>query len=125
MIDSGSDINCIHPDVVKRLGIHTEKIGKPFSVSGLGHSILTVSKETEKCILRFKNHLEIIQLNVLRIPDVDVILGLPWILNTAQAIIMTRQKLHLVPVSALVTATMVKEKETTKRNKVKKIKCYS
>jgi len=79
LIDSGSDINCIHPDVVKKLGIHTEKIGKPFSVSGLGHGILTVSKETEKCILRFKNHLEIIQLNVLRIPDVDVILGLPWI----------------------------------------------
>ena len=78
LIDSGSDINCIHP-VVKKLGIHTEKIGKPFSVSGLGHGILTVSKETEKCILRFKNHLEIIQLNVLRIPDVDVILCLPWI----------------------------------------------
>jgi len=36
-------------------------------------------KETEKCILCYKNHLEIIQFYVLRIPDVDVILGLPWI----------------------------------------------
>jgi len=79
LIDSGSDINCIHPDIVKKLGIQTQKIAKPFNVSGLGHGIPTVNKETEKCILRFKNHLEIIQLNVLRIPDVDVILGLPWI----------------------------------------------
>jgi len=31
---------------------------------------------------------------------------------------MTRQKLHSIPVSALVTATMVKEKETIKRSKV-------
>jgi len=79
LIDSGSNINCIHPDVVKKLGIQTEKIKKPFNVSGLGYGIPTVSKETEKCILRFKNHLEIIQLHVLRIPDVDVILSLPWI----------------------------------------------
>ena len=79
LIDSGSDLNFIHPDVVKKLGIKTQKIDKPFRVSGLGYGIPNVSKETEKCILRFKNHLEIIQLYVLRIPDVDVILGLPWI----------------------------------------------
>jgi len=79
LIDSGSDINCIYPDTVKKLGIKTQKIAKSFNVSGLDHGIPTINKETEKCILRLKNHLEIIQLNVLRIPDVDVILGLPWI----------------------------------------------
>ena len=79
LIDSGSDINCIHPDIVKKFGIRTERMDKPFNVSGLGYGVSLVSKETEKCILRYKNHLEIIQLNVLRIPDVDVILGLPWI----------------------------------------------
>ena len=38
-------------------------------------------REMYSCILRFKNHYEIIQLHSLRIPDVDIILGLPWIEN--------------------------------------------
>ena len=79
LIDSGSDLNFIHPDAVKKLGIKTKSISKPFSVSGLGFGVSKVYEETEKCIMRFKNHMEIIQLFVLRIPDVDVILGLPWI----------------------------------------------
>ena len=79
LIDSGSDLNFIHPNFVKSSGIKTKKLDKPFNVTGLGHGIPSVREETEKCILRFKNHLEIIQLYVLRIPDVDIILGLPWI----------------------------------------------
>ncbi len=78
LIDSGSDLNFIHPDFVKKFGIKTQKIDKPFRVSGLGYGLPVVKEETEKCILRFKNHMEIIQLYV-RIPDVDIILGLPWI----------------------------------------------
>jgi len=49
-IFTGSDLNFIHPDVVKKLGIKTQKIDKPFRVSGLGYGIPNVSKETEKCI---------------------------------------------------------------------------
>ena len=79
LIDSGSDLNFIHPDTAKKLGINTQTIDKPFRVSGLGYGLPIVNRETEKCILRFKNHLEIIKLYVLRIPDVDIILGLPWI----------------------------------------------
>jgi len=79
LIDFSSDLNFIHPEIIKKLGIKTERINKSFSVSGLGYGISNVTKETEKCILRYKNHLEIIQFYVLRIPDVDVILGLPWI----------------------------------------------
>ena len=79
LIDSGSDLNFIHPDAVKKLGIKTQRIDKSFRVSGLGYGLPVVKEETEKCILRFKNHLEIIQLYVLRIPDIEIILGLPWI----------------------------------------------
>jgi len=61
LIDSGSDLNFIHPEVVKKLGIKTKRINKSFSVSGLGYRISNVTKETEKCILRYKNHLENIQ----------------------------------------------------------------
>ena len=79
LIDSGSDLNFIHPDFLKCTGIGSSYIKNPFNVSGLGYGVSPVKKETEKCILRFKNHFEIIQLYVLRIPDVDIILGLPWI----------------------------------------------
>ena len=48
LIDSGSDLNFIHPEVVKRLGIQTKKIDQPFSVSGLGYGISNISRETEK-----------------------------------------------------------------------------
>ena len=44
LIDSGSDLNFIHLDVVKKLGIKTQKIDKPFQVSGLGYGIPNVSK---------------------------------------------------------------------------------
>ncbi len=79
MIDSGSELNFIHPEFAKAFGIKLQKIEKPFKVAGLGHGVLTVNKETEKCILRLRNHLEIIQLYSLKIPDVDIILGVPWI----------------------------------------------
>ena len=79
LIDSGSDLNFVHPGFLKYAKIKTEQIDHPFNVSGLGYGVSNVSKESEKCILRFKNHLETIKLHVLRIPDVDIILGLPWI----------------------------------------------
>ncbi len=79
LIDSESELNFIHPDFAKAFGIKLQKIEKPFKVAGLGQGTLTVKKETEKCILRLRNHLEIIQLYALRIPDVDIILGVPWI----------------------------------------------
>jgi len=79
LIDSGADLNFIHPDYAKLIGINLNKIDEPFGVSGLGYGISKVRKETEKCMLRHKNHYEIIKLYALRIPDVDIILGLPWI----------------------------------------------
>ena len=79
LIDSGADLNFIHPDFAKLCGIKLDKIKEPFGVSGLGYGVSKVRMETEKCILRHKNHYETIQLYALRIPDVDVILGLPWI----------------------------------------------
>eukprot|EP00833_Pecoramyces_ruminatium_P003331 jgi/Orpsp1_1/1177363/evm.model.c7180000061152.1 len=79
LIDSGADMNFIHPSFAKYAGIKFQTIDEPFGVSGLGYGISKVKKETEKCMLRHKNHLEVIQLYSLRIPDVDIILGLPWI----------------------------------------------
>jgi len=79
LIDSGSDINCIHPEFARVNNIKLMNIDNSFKVAGLGYGLSTVKKITEKCILRFKNHYEIIQLHSLRIPDVDIILGLPWI----------------------------------------------
>ncbi|OUM56351.1 hypothetical protein PIROE2DRAFT_26058, partial [Piromyces sp. E2] len=54
-------------DFAKLCGIKLEKINEPFGVSGLGYGISKVKKETEKCILRYKNHLEVIKLFALRI----------------------------------------------------------
>jgi len=79
LIDSGADLSFIHSDFAKLCGIKLEKISDPFGVSGLGYDVSKVKKETEKCILRHKNHLEVVKLFALRIPDVDVILGIPWI----------------------------------------------
>jgi len=79
LIDSGSDLNFIHPSFVRAFGIESSKIEKSIKVTGLGNGIHTVYNETEKCILRFRNHFEVLKFYVLEIPDVDVILGLPWI----------------------------------------------
>ena len=79
LIDSGSDINCMHPEFARVNKINLINADNSFKVAGLGYGLSTVKKMTEKCILRFKNHLEVIQLYALRIPDVDIILGLPWI----------------------------------------------
>jgi len=79
LIDSGSDINCIHPEFARINNIKLVYADNSFKVAGLGYGLSTVKKMTEKCILRFKNHMEVIQLFALRIPDVDIILGLPWI----------------------------------------------
>ena len=62
LIDSGSDINCIHPEFARVNNIKLLKAENPFKVAGLGYGLSTVKKMTEKCILRFKNHLEVIQL---------------------------------------------------------------
>ena len=79
LIDSGFDINCIHPEFARVNNIKLINIDNSFKVAGLGYGLSTVKKITEKCILRFKNHYEIIQLHSLRIHDVDIILGLSWI----------------------------------------------
>ena len=39
LIDSGADLNFIHPDFAKLCGIRLEKIGEPFGVSGLGYGV--------------------------------------------------------------------------------------
>eukprot|EP00833_Pecoramyces_ruminatium_P005315 jgi/Orpsp1_1/1179347/evm.model.c7180000068960.2 len=78
-INSGSDINFIHPEFARVNNFELMNIVNSFKVVGLGYGLSTVKKISEKCILRFKNHHEIIQLYSLRIPDVDIILGLPWI----------------------------------------------
>jgi len=78
LIDSGSDLNFVHPDLVKKYNIKTKEITQ-FRVTGLGRDVSIVESITDKCILRFRNHFEIIQLYVLRIPDVDIIFGYPWI----------------------------------------------
>eukprot|EP00833_Pecoramyces_ruminatium_P014089 jgi/Orpsp1_1/1188121/evm.model.d7180000062592.1 len=79
LVDSGSDLNFIHPNFANAAGIKLYNIKKPFHVAGLGEGVSTVNRETEKCILRLKNHREAIQFYVLRIPDVDIILGISWI----------------------------------------------
>jgi len=79
LIDFGSDINCIHPEFARVNNIKLMKVENPFKVAGLGYGLSTVKKTTEKCIIRFKNHFENIQLYALHIPDVDIILGLSWI----------------------------------------------
>jgi len=77
LIDSRSDIKCIHLEFVEVNSIKLMKAENPFKVAGLGYGLSTVKKITEKCIFRFKNHLVIVQLYAICIPDVDIILELP------------------------------------------------
>eukprot|EP00833_Pecoramyces_ruminatium_P013136 jgi/Orpsp1_1/1187168/evm.model.d7180000055902.1 len=79
LIDSGSDINYIHPEFARVNNIELTNIDISFIVAGLGYRLSTVKRITEKCILRIKNHYEIIQLHSLHILDVDILLGLPRI----------------------------------------------
>ena len=79
LIDSGFDINCIYQEFARVNNIKLMKVENPFKVAGLGYGLSTIKKTIEKCILRFKNHFENIQLYALHIPDVDIILGLSWI----------------------------------------------
>ena len=79
LVDSGSDLNFIHPEFSKLCGIKLEKFNKSFGVSGLGYGISKVKKEAEKCILRYKNHFEVIKFYAISIPDVDIILRILWI----------------------------------------------
>ncbi|OUM70392.1 hypothetical protein PIROE2DRAFT_31049, partial [Piromyces sp. E2] len=53
-------------DFIKKYNIGTNEI-KPFRVTGLGKDVSIVESITEKCVLRFRNHFEVIQLYVLRI----------------------------------------------------------
>jgi len=78
LVDSGSELNFINPELAKDVGIKLENV-EPFRVSGVNDGITSVWERTEKCMLRCRNHYEIIQLYGLKVPGVDVILGLPWI----------------------------------------------
>jgi len=72
-------LNFIHPTIVNNNKIKFNEVKRPFNVTGQGYGISTIYEQTEKCILHFKNHFEVIQLYALYIPDVDIILGIPWI----------------------------------------------
>jgi len=78
LIDSGSELNFIDPNLAKDFGINFERV-ESFRVSGVSDGVASVWEKTEKCMLRCRNHLEVIQLYGLKVPGVDVILGLPWI----------------------------------------------
>ena len=53
LIDSGSDINCMHPKFARVNKINLINADNSFKVAGLGYGLSTVKKMTEKCILRF------------------------------------------------------------------------
>ena len=76
---NSDDLNFIHPESARINKFILNLIEKPFKVAGLGYGTSNVSKETEKCILRLRNHFEVIKLYSFRISDVDIILGFPWI----------------------------------------------
>ena len=95
LIDSGSGLNFIHPTFVNNNKIKLNEIKRPFNVTGLGYGISTIYKQTEKCILRFKNNFEVIQLYALYIPDLDIILGIPWIKKTLSNELLLLKKIFL------------------------------
>jgi len=76
---NSDDLNFIHPESARINKFILNLIEKPFEVAGLGYRTSNVNKETEKCILRLRNYFEVIKLYSLRIPNVDIILGLLWI----------------------------------------------
>jgi len=74
LIDTGYNLNFIYPDFIK-------KYKNFFRVTGLGKDVSIVESITDKYILRFCNHFEIIHIYLLRIPDVDIIFGYTWNCN--------------------------------------------
>ena len=50
LIDSGSDLNYVHPDLVKKYNIKTKEITQ-FRVTGLGRDVSIVESITDKCIV--------------------------------------------------------------------------
>jgi len=109
LIDTGSDINTIHPEFARKNKIKLQDINEPFDITGLCYEgkkkekknneekekeeeeeddatslNIKVTQITEKCIFRIRNHLEVIQLYAFSIPstiEVDIVLGIPWILK--------------------------------------------
>ncbi|OUM70104.1 hypothetical protein PIROE2DRAFT_37669, partial [Piromyces sp. E2] len=62
---------------VKKNDIKMNELEESFRVAGVGNGFIRIREQTEKCMLRCRNHLEVIQLYGLRVPGVDIILGLP------------------------------------------------
>jgi len=54
-----------------------KELDESFRVAGVGDGFVRIKEQTEKYMLRRRNYLEVIQLYGLKVPGIDIILGLP------------------------------------------------
>ncbi|OUM66406.1 hypothetical protein PIROE2DRAFT_40809 [Piromyces sp. E2] len=60
LIDSGSELNFIDPNFAKKNDIKMSELKESFRVAGVGNEFIRIREQTEKCMLRRRNHLEVL-----------------------------------------------------------------
>lgn len=81
LIDSGAQINVISSTFLRSYPLSTVNLWRPISVTNVDGTPNRLGKVTQKTVqlLRIGNHQESIELHVVDLPDVDIILGHPWL----------------------------------------------
>lgn len=79
-IDSGADISLIDEDLARQLEVGVVPLSHPVLASALdGHLVGTVTHHTTPIhMIMSGNHLETIQVHIIKSPNLPLILGYPW-----------------------------------------------
>jgi hypothetical protein len=79
MLDSGSEGNFIHPNLIGKYGLETHKREKPLRVTHVQGKTVVVINEQVICEMQIGLHTEVIIFDVCPIGKHKVILGVPWL----------------------------------------------
>ncbi|KAL0190875.1 hypothetical protein M9458_013573, partial [Cirrhinus mrigala] len=96
LVDSGAAGNFIDQDYAAQLGIETEVLSQPLTITAIDGRPLNFSpviRRTKEILLTIDNHTEKIQLYVTKITSPSVILGHPWLITHDPFISWTNNKI--------------------------------
>jgi len=87
LIDSGCTGNFLSPQFAKRHGTVTRRKKEPFPLMAIDGKPVTYNKgmvthETNELPLRLGRHREMLQFDITEAPGYDVVLGLPWLMES-------------------------------------------
>src|SRR5215469_10505259 len=80
LLDSGASGNFMNPVTVQQLGLLTKKKEVSKDVKGLDGELLgdTITEETGWVSMTIGDHRERINFDIIRLGNVDIVLGMPW-----------------------------------------------